>query len=432
MWHVVYRLSIITTLCVGSVAFANSGKLNLNADLGVGMPFTGRYGTIIDPAGPGSSQAYGLHLVGGADYQFVRPFALELVGGGGFQIIPQIINLVDGNGKRHTVIPHLYLGVGPRLRFLDDTPGNNLWTSLHLGCHLFDGLQFGTDAALGYQIGVWDGLSIGPFARGSLLFDFGPRNRHGFLLTAGVSAAFDLIPLDQAAPLDIDGDGVPDDADRCPQQAGPGSNQGCPEPKAVDSGQDSVVETAMDSIVDTDKDGIVDSDDACPNEAGVAGERGCPVKDSDKDSVPDRTDNCPAEAGPAENQGCPAAKKQLVVVTREAINILDKVYFDTDKAKIQKRSFGLLDQVAGILTEKTWIKKLRIEGHTDDRGKAAKNQALSTARANAVRDYLIKKGIDGARLEAVGFGQDKPVESNKTAKGRAANRRVEFKVVEGD
>jgi outer membrane protein OmpA-like peptidoglycan-associated protein len=152
---------------------------------------------------------------------------------------------------------------------------------------------------------------------------------------------------------------------------------------------------------------------------------GCP-KDTDHDGVPDAIDNCPTEPGPPENQGCPVKKKQLVVITKTQIQILDRVYFATAKATIQKRSFGLLDQVASVIAAHPDIPKISVEGHTDNKGKADKNRTLSEARAQSVRAYLIKKGVAGDRLEAHGFGPDKPIDSNATEAGRANNRRVEF------
>jgi outer membrane protein OmpA-like peptidoglycan-associated protein len=103
------------------------------------------------------------------------------------------------------------------------------------------------------------------------------------------------------------------------------------------------------------------------------------------------------------------------------------INFATGSAKIMKNSFKLLDEAAKLLEEYPSM-KLRIEGHTDNVGKADKNQKLSEDRAESVRDYLQKKGIAGDRLEAKGFGDTKPVQDNKTPKGRAANRRIEFHI----
>ena len=162
-------------------------------------------------------------------------------------------------------------------------------------------------------------------------------------------------------------------------------------------------------------------------EAGPPENHGCPDTDRDGDGVVDRLDNCPDEEGVPENHGC--KKKQLVVLTTEQLKILDKVYFRTGKAALQRRSRPLLDNIAAVLQAHPEIKKIRIEGHTDDKGDADKNKTLSQKRAEAVVEYLVKKGVDADRLEPVGFGEEKPIEDNSTRKGRAANRRVEFNLV---
>ncbi len=212
---------------------------------------------------------------------------------------------------------------------------------------------------------------------------------------------------------DTDKDGLQDSEDKCPTEAGPKERQGCP-------------------VKDADKDGIEDAQDSCPNEAGVPELKGCPVKDADKDGVADHLDNCPNEAGPADNQGCPAKQKQLVAIQQGRIDIKDTIYFDTAKATIQKRSFKLLDQVTTLLTEHPELVRVSIEGHTDNAGKPQANLVLSQRRAEAVRDYLIKKGVAAQRLEAKGFGQERPIAPNNTTKGRATNRRVEFITTSGE
>jgi outer membrane protein OmpA-like peptidoglycan-associated protein len=117
-------------------------------------------------------------------------------------------------------------------------------------------------------------------------------------------------------------------------------------------------------------------------------------------------------------------------IEAKKIVIDQKIHFDFDKSVIKKESYGILDDVASILKSHPQIKKVRVEGHTDSIGSDAYNQKLSERRANSVRDYLISKGIDGSRLEAVGYGESRPIADNKTAEGRAQNRRTEFNVVE--
>ncbi len=238
---------------------------------------------------------------------------------------------------------------------------------------------------------------------------------------------------------DTDNDGIVDPADACPEIAGPKENKGCPWP---DTDQDGVADRddGCPKVAgpkqnkgcpwpDTDGDGLLDPDDACPTEAGPADRKGCPIKDTDGDTVPDEIDNCPKVKGDPANQGCPKEITQLVVITREKLIIKQKVFFDTAKATIKPKSFPLLDQVARVLTEHPELEHVRIEGHTDNVGKPDSNRKLSQRRAESVRDYLTGKGVPADRLEAQGFGPDRPADVNTTNAGRENNRRVEFVVV---
>jgi outer membrane protein OmpA-like peptidoglycan-associated protein len=227
---------------------------------------------------------------------------------------------------------------------------------------------------------------------------------------------------------DNDKDGVNDDMDRCPDQMetvnGYLDNDGCPDEKPVD---------------DTDGDGYKDDVDRCPYDAedmdGFEDEDGCPDKDNDGDSVPDASDKCPNEREVfnsfQDEDGCPD-EAQRVVVEASRIVINDVIYFDTGKSTIQSRSFELLDEIASVILAHPEIKKIRIEGHTDSDGSDIANLRLSQARAEAVRDYLVSKGVDASRLDAAGFGESRPVADNTNAEGKAKNRRVEFIIVEKD
>ncbi|HXU60664.1 MAG TPA: OmpA family protein [Polyangia bacterium] len=214
-------------------------------------------------------------------------------------------------------------------------------------------------------------------------------------------------------PGDADGDGILDNVDKCPtapeDRDGFQDADGCPDP-------------------DNDADGIADKVDKCPNEPedkdNFEDADGCPDPDNDKDGVPDEKDKCPKDPGPPDNDGCPK-KYEHIVVTQEKIELKQKVFFDTDKARIQPRSYGLLDEIAQVLRSRPTM-TVRIEGHTDSRGKRAHNMQLSQARAESVRQHLVGLGIDQSRLQAQGYGPDQPIETNKTAAGREKNRRVEF------
>lgn len=186
---------------------------------------------------------------------------------------------------------------------------------------------------------------------------------------------------------------------------------------------------------DTDGDGIPDSEDACPKEVGEASpdpeKNGCPTpKDRDGDTIVDQDDACPDAAGPpnpdpAQN-GCP-----IVRIERGQIRIREQVQFKTASAAIRKQSDYILAAVVKILRENAEISKVRIEGHTDARGKPASNKSLSKRRAAAVVKWLVRHGIDKRRLTSAGFGQDRPIATNLTDDGRRQNRRVELHIVAG-
>lgn len=241
---------------------------------------------------------------------------------------------------------------------------------------------------------------------------------------------------------DNDGDGVLDVSDSCPDVAGVVSYQGCPDPDTDDDGvldadDECVAVPGVPELkgcpdLDKDDDGVLDADDRCVDVPGPDTFRGCP--DTDGDNIPDIDDKCPTEPetrnGEEDDDGCPEKKKSVVLVKGDKIEILEKVYFDSGKATIQARSFGLLDKVASVFIANPQIGKVRVEGHTDDRGSDASNLALSAARAMSVQQYLVEKGVDASRLAAEGFGETRPIASNKTAAGRENNRRVEFTILE--
>jgi OmpA-OmpF porin, OOP family len=225
----------------------------------------------------------------------------------------------------------------------------------------------------------------------------------------------DGCPEDQ----DTDGDGIPDSKDMCPAEPedfdGYLDTDGCPEP-------------------DNDLDGIPDAQDNCALEAedfdGFQDEDGCPDPDNDKDGLLDVDDRCPNEAGPADNGGCPRVYEDVEVTTTH-IRIMQKVHFATNKAIIKPESFHLLDTVAMVLRDFPTI-TVEVQGHTDSVGNDNYNMRLSQDRAESVRTYLIQKGVDARRMDARGYGETRPIESNRTSKGRAENRRVEFVRTDAD
>jgi outer membrane protein OmpA-like peptidoglycan-associated protein len=183
---------------------------------------------------------------------------------------------------------------------------------------------------------------------------------------------------------------------------------------------------------DSDGDGILDKDDGAPYEPedfdGYRDDDGVPDPDNDDDGIPDADDECPELKGDAEHHGCPA--KTYVKIEGGRIFIFGKVQFRTGSTEIDRNSEPLVDQIAQALAANPQVKRVRIEGHTDNVGGTAANQKLSEQRAAAVKTALVKRGVDGDRLDARGFGETRPIGPNESPGGRQRNRRVEFVIAE--
>ena len=227
---------------------------------------------------------------------------------------------------------------------------------------------------------------------------------------------------------DTDNDGIYDKDDACPEVAGLPEFKGCPDTDkdGIQDSEDACPEEAgtkeLNGCPDNDGDGIINKEDACPDDKGTKMMNGCP--DADGDGVADKDDKCPTVAGTVANNGCPEVSDDAI----KKLNAYAKtILFDTGKFSFQKQTFPVLKAITAILKEYPTA-KFSIEGHTDNVGKADFNQKLSDGRANAVKQYLIDNGIDPFRLTSKGFGMDNPIDTNKTAKGRANNRRVEVKL----
>jgi outer membrane protein OmpA-like peptidoglycan-associated protein len=235
-------------------------------------------------------------------------------------------------------------------------------------------------------------------------------------------------------PKDTDNDGIIDDNDKCPTTPGVAKYDGCPVPDTDKDGINDEKDKCPTvpglakyqgcPVPDTDKDGINDEEDKCPNQAGVARYGGCPVPDRDKDGINDEEDKCPDVPGVASQQGCPEISAE---VTKTVAYAAKNVYFATASTKLLKQSYKPLDELVKVLKDNTSL-KLKIDGHTDNVGNDDFNMKLSDGRAASVKAYLVSKGISVDRLESEGFGETMPVADNKTAAGKAKNRRVEMKV----
>jgi len=185
------------------------------------------------------------------------------------------------------------------------------------------------------------------------------------------------------------------------------------------------------AVVDSDGDGVPDDRDLCPGTpAGVAVDaRGCPA-DSDGDGVPDYLDKCPKTAtGVTVNKdGCP-------VDAAGPNRTFENVNFAFDRSELTSYARGILDNASQVINELSGQYgglKVQIDGHTDSVGSPGYNVALSERRANAVKQYLIRKGVDAKRIETQGFGLTKPIATNETEAGRALNRRAEVRTRASD
>jgi outer membrane protein OmpA-like peptidoglycan-associated protein len=258
----------------------------------------------------------------------------------------------------------------------------------------------------------------------------------------------DFEDTDGCPEPDNDKDGVPDVSDSCPLDPedidGFADEDGCPE---TDNDKDWIVDAKdkcpnvpedRDGVkdedgcpdLDNDQDGILDANDSCPMEPedldGFADEDGCPETDNDKDGILDGDDACPTAPGPAATQGCPRA----VRVDASQIRILQRIEFETKRAELRPTANSILDEVRLALEVNPQIKKVRIEGHTDDRGSDSFNLDLSQRRAETVMKWLVDGGIAPERLSAEGIGETRPLVPNDSAENYQTNRRVEFHIVD--
>ena len=256
---------------------------------------------------------------------------------------------------------------------------------------------------------------------------------------------------DGCPDLDNDNDGVPDVKDKCPNDPedldGFKDADGCPDPDNDKDGlldlKDQCPNVAEDldgsqdadgcPDYDNDNDGIPDSVDQCMNQPedrdGFKDNDGCPDLDNDEDGVPDSLDKCPDTKGVPENFGCPSEKPAKPKEIKRGRVVLRGVNYEFGSAVLTGDSYAILEEVFESLREWPEV-KIEIRGHTDSVGSNDANKQLSQKRAESVMNYLVARGIDAARLSAVGYGEDDPIADNKTVEGRAENRRVELRRVD--
>ena len=265
-----------------------------------------------------------------------------------------------------------------------------------------------------------------------IVFKFGAKDTDGDGIYDNEDTCPDVAGLKQfnGCP-DSDADGIEDSKDACPQDAGLAALNGCPDQDGdgIADKDDACPEVAglkaLGGCPDADGDGITDKSDKCPDTKGPKENAGCPWTDKDNDGVLDKDDKCPDVKGTVANNGCPEVTEDVM---KKLNDYAKTILFQTGKASFEKQTFAVLQSITAILKEYPESKFL-LEGHTDSDGKDEANLKLSKERAAAVKNYLVENGIAASRLTSEGFGETRPVASNKTKAGKAENRRVEVKLV---
>ncbi len=283
------------------------------------------------------------------------------------------------------------------------------------------------EAAMGWGFEVGD-VDLTPTVRWLTVFEVDNQleDRPAHVLMAGLEVTFfdarEAPPeLPPAPPGDRDGDGILDPVDACTEVPEDfddfQDDDGCPEP-------------------DNDSDGILDEPDQCPNEPedfdGWLDDDGCPDPDNDHDGIRDVNDACPNEAevinGVDDQDGCP--DEGLIEMVDDRIVLEDRVFFDFSRARIRVAAVPVLEALVELFRQHPEWSLIRIEGHADVRGSREGNQRLSEMRSQRVRDALVAMGLESVRVDAVGYGDRRPVNEGHSEAAHQANRRVEFVVVE--
>jgi outer membrane protein OmpA-like peptidoglycan-associated protein len=224
----------------------------------------------------------------------------------------------------------------------------------------------------------------------------------------------------EGGPGDRDGDGILDNDDQCPDapedRDGFQDQDGCPDP-------------------DNDRDGRLDTDDLCPNDPEdidhFADGDGCPDPDNDSDHILDRDDHCPTRPETWNNvddqDGCP--DHGPVEFTGGGVVFFEQIQFALDSAVILPQSLHIVDSIAAALNGNPQLTLVEVQGHADDQGSDEYNIRLTRDRAASVVEALVQRGIDRRRLRSAGYGERCPLIPGTSQRARAANRRVEIKIV---
>jgi OOP family OmpA-OmpF porin len=325
----------------------------------------------------------------------------------------------------YRVAPFVLAGFG-----MMATTGSRLGGDVDAAMHFGGGVKFYINRLLALRIDVRDNVTA------KHLVDNG-RTHHVEVLL-GLSILLNRRKPVPKLDVDSDGDGFLDRLDKCVQVPGI-SPDGCPPPAPVDTDGDGFFDpddncvdvpgTAPDGCPDSDGDGFKDPVDKCPQVAGIVPD-GCPSPDTDGDGILNDKDSCielpETKNGYKDRDGCPDEVPKAVA---KFSGVIKGIYFDVDKTTIKPNSRGTLDAAVKVLKEFDDV-HLEISGHTDSDGKREHNIELARGRAEAVRSYMVGKGIAESRLVTRGAGPDEPIAANDTKKNKALNRRIEFKLMD--
>jgi outer membrane protein OmpA-like peptidoglycan-associated protein len=352
------------------------------------------------------------------------------------------------------VRPFLVVGVGTLAAIGDGKDDNHIGNDADFVPHWGAGLRIALLPNLGLRL---DGrhLLAPDTSDGGLSNDF--ELQVGIALALGGAEVRTLflterVPIEVHAEVkDTDKDFITDDKDGCPNDPEDvdtwQDDDGCPEADNDNDGLLDAVDVCPNEAevrnqvddedgcpeVDSDKDGVIGSTDKCPDVAedldSFQDEDGCPDPDNDGDGVEDPLDKCPKELetknGYEDSDGC---KDDLPKEIKKYTGVMEGITFKKNSSDVKETSYKLLDRAAGVLIEYPAL-KLEISGHTSDEGDRDFNMNLSLERANAVKTYLVNKGVPADRITTAGKGPDEPIAKGKSKKARERNRRIEFKLL---
>jgi outer membrane protein OmpA-like peptidoglycan-associated protein len=365
----------------------------------------------------------------------------------------------------------------------------NLWADVHFDYYRTGDLnRVGGDIGVGAEFSLVNGLQIGPLVRVHYVFQPNSANERdsqdAWLLLAGVSFSVAIPPgglrmtdkdgdgiydpydrcpdkaedrdrfqdTDGCPDVDNDKDGVPDQKDNCPayqeDMDGYLDSDGCPDPDNDSDGlpdnkdpcpaqsedKDGYLDEDGCPDEDNDNDGIKDDKDACPNQPetinGIKDEDGCPERDIDEDGVADSVDKCPSEPetvnGVNDEDGCPDIS--LVKVIDNKILMENRVFFDIASARVKSSARAILSDLGTLIKNHPEYVRISLEGHADATGDREFNFDLSEQRANSVKRFLVKMGVEPERLVIRAFGSNAPWVEEKDGSGERRNRRVEVRI----